>query len=198
MRPGVTEHQTFRHILQERLLEQGLCTEIIDAGAGSDTTASGLARLEQDVLQRNPPLVIVMFGVNDAAMVDNGPVARTEPRVSLELYTDNLRTIVNGIRQKGGKVLLCTPTPMSRKYVYQNVGAYAQQEDINFQLRHYAQAVRELAAELGTPLIDTFDLFAASNAGLELIEDGCHPYVQGHAMLAEAMLDPVLGLLRRK
>ena len=196
VRPGVAEHQTFRHILQDRLPEQGLHTEVVDAGIGSDTTASGLARLEQDVLSESPALVIVMFGMNDAAMVDAGPTARTEPRVPLESYRENLRTIVRTIEEKGGKVLLCTPTPMSRRYVYGNLGAYAREDDINFQLRHYARSVRELAAEEGIPLIDTFELFAASEDRLELIEDGCHPYAKGHAMIAEAILAAVEELLR--
>lgn len=196
VRPGVTERQTFRSILQEQLRKKDIRAEVVDAGMGSDTTASGLARLEQDVLREKPKLVIIMFGINDAAMVDGGPVARTEPRVSLDAYRNNLRTMVTEIRKSGAKVLLCTPTPMSRKYVYSDVGAYARQSDMNFQLRNYAQAARDLAAELKLPVLDTFNLFEQSPERMQLIEDGCHPYVQGHAIIAEAMLDPVVQALQ--
>ena len=63
------------------------------------------------------------------------------------------------------------------------------------QLRRYAAAVQALGQELGVPVFDGFGLFADSPGGLELIEDGCHPYVKGHARLAEALLEPVRALL---
>jgi hypothetical protein len=75
VRPGVTEYQTFRYLLQERLKQQGLDVEVVNAGVGGDNTRTALARLDRDVLSERPELVIVMFGVNDAAMVDGGPVA---------------------------------------------------------------------------------------------------------------------------
>lgn len=195
VREGVLEGQTFRRLLEAELGQQGIGVRVLDAGVPSDTTVQGLARLERDVLSQRPELVIVMFGLNDAAMVDGGPVARTEPRVPLADYIANLRAIVERTTAAGATVVLCTPTPMSRAYDYAGVGAYAQHEDINFQVRRYAQAVRDLAAELHVPLVDAFRLFEERPDGLSLIRDGNHPYVEGHALLAEALLGPVARAL---
>ncbi len=195
VRPGVTEYQTFRFLLEDRLKHLGLPAVVSNAGLGSDTSAGALARLDRDVLAEKPDLVIVMFGMNDAAMVDGGPVARTAPRVPLDAYRANLRAMVTRLRESGAKVLLCTSTPMSRKYLYQDLGAYAQNADMNYQLRRYGAAVQALGQELGVPVFDGFALFADSPAGLELIEDGCHPYIKGHARLAEALIEPVRSLL---
>lgn len=195
VRPGVTEYQTFRFLLQERLRDAGLPVRVVNAGLGSDNTRAALARLDRDVLAARPDAVIVMFGMNDAAMVDAGPVARETPRVPLAEYRANLRTMVERIRAAGSKVLLCTPTPMSRNYAYQHLGAYAAHEDMNYLLRDYAASVRTLGGELGVPVVDAFALFAGSTEGLELIEDGCHPYAKGHARLAEALFEPVRRLL---
>jgi acyl-CoA thioesterase-1 len=195
VRPGVTEYQTFRFLLEDTLKRLGLPVTVANAGLGSDTSTGALARLDRDVLAEKPDLVIVMFGMNDAAMVDGGPVARTAPRVSLDDYRANLRAIVERVRASGAKVLLCTSTPMSRKYLYQDLGAYAQNEDMNYQLRRYRAAVQTLGQEIGVPVFDGFALFAATPADLELIEDGCHPYIKGHARLAEALLEPVRSLL---
>jgi len=194
-RPGVTEYQTFRHLLQEKLRQQGLNVAVINAGIGGDNTRTALARLDRDVLAEKPELVIVMFGVNDAAMVDGGPVARTEPRVPLDEYRGNLRTIIERVQGAGARALLCTPTPMSRKYVHQNLGAYAEHEDINYLVREYAAAASDVARETGVPLLDAFSLFTDRADGLDLIEDGNHPYVKGHALLAEALFGPVRSLL---
>ena len=198
VRPGVTEYHTFRHLLQSALKERGIDVEVIDAGVGSDNTALGLARLERDVLAQGPALVTVMFGLNDAAMVDGGPVARAEPRVPLQAYIENLRTMVTRIREAGAQVLLCTPNPMSRAYAYSDVGAYAENDDMNYQVRVYAQAVRDLAEELGVSMLDAFSLFDERETGLALIEDGCHPYVEGHRLIADAMLGPVEAMLREE
>ena len=182
VRAGVNEYQTFRHLLQEDLKTRGLDVKVVNAGVGGHNTAMGLARIDADVIENQPELVIVMFGVNDAAMVDGGPVARTEPRVSLADYVANLREIVRRCREAGASVVLCTPSPMSRAYAY-------------YQVRVYAQAVRDLAEELDAPLVDAFELFDGRDDGLELIEDGCHPYVEGHRIIADAMLEPVAKML---
>lgn len=197
VRPGVTEYQTFRFLLQDRLRHLGIPAQVLNAGLGSDTTVGALGRLERDVLAARPDLVIVMFGMNDAAMVDGGPVARTAPRVPLADYSANLRTLVTRIRASGAQVLLCAPTPMTRKYLYQDVGAYAQNADMNYQLRQYAAAAKALGTELGLWVLDGFALFSESADAMALIEDGCHPYVQGHARLAEALLEPVRALIAK-
>lgn len=195
VRPGVNEYQTFRSLLENGLRERGLAAEVVNAGVGGDNTTGALARLDRDVLAEKPDLVVIMFGMNDAAMVDGGPVARAAPRIPLEQYTANLRALVTRIQAQGAKVLLCTSTPMSRKYPYQHLGAYARNDDMNYMLRRYAEAVRVLGRELGVPVLDGFALFADSPEGIALIEDGCHPYAKGHARLGAALLEPVRALL---
>ena len=195
VRPGVAEPQTFRHQLQRLLRANGFRVEIVNAGIGGDHTATARKRLARDVLAEKPAVAIVMFGINDAAMVDSGPVARSAPRVPLDTYTENLDRIISRLREAKIKVLLCTPTPMSRKYVYQHVGAYAENQDINYLLRRYAQAVRDLAARRNVALVDLFALFTNRPGGLELIEDGCHPYGHGHALIAKTLAEPVKELL---
>jgi len=195
-RPGVTEYQTFRHLLQQRLTQQGLPIQVTNAGLGGNNTNDALVRLQSDVLAERPALAIVMFGINDAAMVDGGPTARTEPRVALPTCVANLKAIIGRLREAKVKVLLCTPTPMSRTYVHQNIGAYAEHEDINYLLRQYAGAARQVAAEMNVEMVDLFRLFTQRPDGLDLIEDGNHPFVKGHALIADALTEPVRKLLR--
>ncbi len=47
------------------LLSHALGVQVINAGVAGETTADGLKRLEKDVLQKDPKLVIVLFGGND-------------------------------------------------------------------------------------------------------------------------------------
>jgi lysophospholipase L1-like esterase len=68
---------------------------IINAGRSGDTTAAALARLETDVLARNPRIVIVLLGGNDFLR-----------RVPPERAFENLGAIVGRIRARGAAVIL--------------------------------------------------------------------------------------------
>lgn len=68
---------------------------IENAGVSGDTTAAALARLDDDVLVRNPRLVLVGLGGND--YLRGVPIETTE---------ENLRTIARRIQGEGAMVLL--------------------------------------------------------------------------------------------
>jgi lysophospholipase L1-like esterase len=68
---------------------------ILNAGVSGDTTASALARIETDVLARDPRVVIVGLGGND--FLGSTPLAQTEA---------NLRAIVRRIQDSGAAVVL--------------------------------------------------------------------------------------------
>ena len=87
---GASLGQDFVSVLSKRL---GI--PIINAGRSGDTTRSALARLDWDVLARNPRIVIVLLGGNDFLR-----------RVPTQDTFKNLATIVNRIRQHGSAVVL--------------------------------------------------------------------------------------------
>ena len=68
---------------------------VINAGVSGDTTGSALARLDADVLARDPRIVIVGLGGND--FLGGVPIASTEA---------NLREIVRKIEGAGAMVVL--------------------------------------------------------------------------------------------
>jgi len=76
-------------------LAKMLGREVINAGVSGDTTDSALARIDADVLQRSPRIVIVGLGGND--FLRGTPIASTEA---------NLRAIVKQIQQSGAMVVI--------------------------------------------------------------------------------------------
>lgn len=68
---------------------------IINEGVSGNTTAQALARLNQDVLSRNPDIVIVFLGGNDILN-----------RVPRDQTFANLGTIIDQIKASGAQVLL--------------------------------------------------------------------------------------------
>jgi len=87
---GASPGQDFVSVLSRRT---GI--PIVNAGRSGDTTGSALERLEEDVLARDPRIVIVLLGGND--------FLRRIPAV--EAF-GNLGTIVERIRGAGAAVIL--------------------------------------------------------------------------------------------
>ena len=77
------------------LLAQKLNQPIINAGKGGDTTIDALRRLQGDVFEKNPGLVIVEFGANDYFQ-----------KIPPEETFKNLEDIVFQIQQHGATVVL--------------------------------------------------------------------------------------------
>ncbi|MCM8771369.1 MAG: GDSL-type esterase/lipase family protein [Candidatus Omnitrophica bacterium] len=77
------------------LLSQKLDLPVINAGVSGDTTRDALARVQKDVLEKNPRLVIVEFGGND--FLQGLPKEET---------LSNIERIVGLIQQQGAIVVL--------------------------------------------------------------------------------------------
>jgi acyl-CoA thioesterase-1 len=87
---GATPGRDFVSVLARRL-----GTRIVNAGRSGDTTGAALARLDSDVLARDPKVVIVLLGGNDFLR-----------RVPVEQTFANLEKIVDRIRRRGAAVIL--------------------------------------------------------------------------------------------
>ncbi len=82
------------------LLSRELGSEAINAGVGGDTTQMALDRIDRDVLQRDPRLVIVELGGNDFLQ-----------KVARDQIFANLDEIVRRIQKKGAMVVLVGVQP---------------------------------------------------------------------------------------
>ena len=76
-------------------LEEMTGIEIINSGVSGNTTAGGLARLEDDVLAFEPDVVLITLGGNDL-----------KNRVSVDMARANLIRIIQRIQAAGAMVVL--------------------------------------------------------------------------------------------
>jgi len=77
------------------ILARQIAQPVINAGRRGDTSADGLARLEREALERNPRVVIVLFGGND--FLRKIPMSETQR---------NLAEIVKRIHERGAMAAL--------------------------------------------------------------------------------------------
>ncbi|MGE0759284.1 MAG: GDSL-type esterase/lipase family protein [Pirellulaceae bacterium] len=187
VRTGVTEEQTFSSILSRRLQTEGVQAEVTNVGIGGERTDQALARLQQDVLQRRPHVVLVMYGTNDS-YVDTG---RSESRLSADQFRSNLLELMSRIRDAGA-----TPVVMTEPAWAEDCRPNGLGEDPNIRLAPFMEQCRRVAREAGVPLVDHYahwSALAAKGAKLQpWTTDGCHPNPVGHEELANRIVQTLL------
>jgi lysophospholipase L1-like esterase len=181
--------------------------EIVNAGVGGNTTVAGLARMEKDVLARDPDLVIVQFGINDAAVdVWRKPPA-TASRVSRKRYEKNLREMVDRLRRGEAEVILMTPNPCcwtpKLKEAYGHP-PYDPDDPNGFNafLSEYAEAARRVARDKKVRLVDVYAAYQAHAAGdgcslADLLLDGMHPNARGHELAGRLLVKEIGAMAGR-
>lgn len=175
--------------------------EVRNAGIGGNNTGHARARLAKDVLAHRPRVVVIQFGINDAAVdVWKTPPA-DGPRVAPDAYEANLRWIIGEVRTHGAKPVLMTTNPLrwtaKMKQMYGRA-PYLPDEVDGFDrpmLARYNETIRRLSAELSVPLVDVRAAYEAREKAGEpadaFLLDGVHPNDRGHALVAELLL-PIL------
>lgn len=182
--------------VQEALQGSSPSVTVYNAGVRSNTTANARARFAKDVLAHKPRVVVIQFGINDAAVDVWANPPATKSRVSLADYEKNLRWMIAALREQKIAPVLMTTNPTrwtSRLRELYGKPPYRPDEADGFDapvLSHYNEAVRKLAKELAVPLVDVHAAFSKKNPD-KLLLDGMHPNDDGHQITAE-LLVPIL------
>jgi lysophospholipase L1-like esterase len=172
-------------LINESLEKKGIkgAYELIGAGIGGNKVYDLFLRLEDDVLSKNPDIVVVYVGVNDVWHKTTSGTG-TDPDKFVKFYT----AIIKKLQSKNCKVILCTPAVIGEKTDFSN----QQDGDMN----RYAQIVRTLAKNNNTPLIDLRSAFLDYNLrnnpenkeqGI-LTVDRVHLNEKGNRLVADLML----------
>lgn len=187
VRSGVKADETFASHLERMLKEKGIAAKVTNAGIGGEKTDQALARLDKDVIAKQPKLVAIMYGTNDS-WIDKG---KTEPRLTLEQFKGNTMQLVQRLQKAGIAPILMTEPSHGKKSASNGLG-----EHPNLRLAKYVAVTRDVAKELKLPLIDHYaDWTAAEANGQDLTDwttDQYHPNPAGHSHMAELILPVML------
>ena len=150
--------------------------KMVNAGASGETTVDALKRIQASVLVNSPQLVVVEFLLNDVVKV-----SRTD-------YHDNLVRIVKAVKSSGADVILCTPNSIYPEDPTRPLD----------RVMAYVEIVRRVGAELDVPIADCYLAFEQIRSKNErtwmaLMDDGLHPNIQGHIVVAEEVAQAIAG-----
>ncbi len=141
---------------------------VINAGIGGDDTNDGLARIEPDLLAKQPDLTFILFGGNDSAFW-----GRDHSTVSPEQFRANIAEMVTRLGQVGSRVVLLS---------YPRIPEFGEREYEVLQAMN-AELV-ELRDSLGTGWIDAAGMFAENEPRRMFAADMIHYSPRAHEMLA--------------
>jgi lysophospholipase L1-like esterase len=196
--------EIYANCLARELPAKGIKAEIINAGIGGNTTQMAVSRLDKDVLQKNPDLVVIQFGINDSAVdVWKTPPA-TESRVSKDNYIQNLEKLVETLKARKCSVILMTPnrmcwTPRLKEQYNKPPYSTDDPDGFNVTLREYAQSVRQIAEKHKIPLVDVYAAYSAygkveNHSVNDLLLDGMHPNDKGQRLVADLLIGEIVKL----
>ncbi len=153
---------------------------ITNAGVGGNTVTDLQARLQKDVLDKKPTVVVIYIGVND--VVSGG---RGTPK---DKFEEGLKDIIGRIQKVNARVILCTPSVRGERPGGKN--------QYDRELEEYSEVSRKVALEMKVQLRDIRKAFvdyeAANNKedaaqGL-LTVDGVHLSDAGNEFVARQMM----------
>lgn len=152
------------------------------AGIGGNKVYDLYLRLEDDVLAKNPDIVVIYVGVNDVwhkTMFGTG----TDPDKFEKFY----QAILKKLKDKGIKAALCTPAVVGEKTDMSN--------PLDGDLNRYSNIIRDIAKKNNLPLIDLrkkfLDYLKDNNPKNEerniLTYDRVHMNAKGDQLIADEM-----------
>ncbi len=159
-----------------RLLYPDLELDILNRGVGGDRTVELLERVQKDVVDEHPDIVILAIGVND---VWHRFLLGRE--VTVEQFTENYNKLVEIIKGTGAKLLLLQPfvlnmedKPRLRPYIAQ----------IN-------EVIGNIAVREALPLIPLDEIFTGLTQDIkpeQFSVDGVHPTHRGCRYIADLVI----------
>lgn len=177
-----------------KMLYGYLGTEVINAGIGGNTTVHAKARFKADVLDQNPDIVLICFGMNDQAKQLSGG----NPLTALADYRENLAYFARELKAAGADVVFVTPNPVCTEKGWYSAGAYGLDYGNPDNMNAFCNAMRSVAMEYGCTLVDINaecrkeDLKEFCGAG-----DGIHQSAYGHSRFAELIANHLIAVYDR-
>lgn len=177
--------------MAEMLGAMGLASkyELIGAGIGGNKIYDLYLRHEEDVLAKNPNIVIIYVGIND---VWHKTSSRTG--TDADKFERFYNALIKRLQKANIQVVICTPTVIGEKFDATN--------ENDGDLNAYSNIIRKIATDNQCKLIDLRKIFLSyeeknnieNKASGILTTDRVHLNEAGNQFLAETMWETIKTL----
>jgi len=166
---------------------------ICNKGIAGNSSSDLLRRLNHDVIDLNPDLVIIMIGTND--------LLNSKKMVSVSELIRNLERLSNSLIQHRIDVVMISPPPVDSLYLFERHDANSYPLPPNELLKEARTAMRYLCQKNKFLFIDSYNFFKSNGIPQhnkdEIIrnvknsgqKDGVHFTITGNALLAHLIFE---------
>lgn len=180
--------------------------EIYNVGKFGNTILRASEKLETQVLQKQPDIVLLEFGGNDCDFdweeIARNPFGEHNPKTNIDVFRQTMKNTIEILRSNGIVPVLLTLPPLDAeryfKWVSKDNSLYAQNilkwlgtvSKIYWWHEKYNSAVNDVAEETNTRLIDVRGNFLKEHDFRPYIcVDGIHPNESGHQLIANKIIE---------
>ncbi|MBC9796477.1 SGNH/GDSL hydrolase family protein [Sinomicrobium weinanense] len=169
---------------------------VINSGVCGNSTRDLLNRLNNDIWQKHPDLILLMIGTND--------MLNTSKMISYGEYKNNLRSLLDRIKKRNIKCVLLSPPPVDTVFLYQRHDPGMYRQHPNDKLDSIASIMKKLKDDYDFGMIDLYHLFSErkipvhnrdpfiKNEFNSQERDGVHPTAIGYKLIAEKIYEYLL------
>lgn len=155
----------------------------VNAGVGGDRSSAAVNRVEKDVIDQNPTVVTICFGMNDAAY------RPTVDPDGLKKFSDGLKQLISMIQEKTkARIVLLTTTCVDANKNPKLVGYNPTLAAFVDETKKIAQSEKLPVIDLHHPMLTQLEKGQAADPTFTLIPDGVHPNEAGHTLMADTIL----------
>lgn len=163
--------------------------DFIGSGIGGNKVYDLYLRLEDDVLSKNPDVVVIYIGVNDVWHKQSHGTG-----TDYDKFEKFYSALIKKIQAKGAKIILATPAVVGERTDFSN--------ELDGDLNRYSSLIRSIAEKNKLPLVDLRKAFLEYNeannpenkeSGI-LTTDRVHLNDKGNELVATEMWKAIKGL----
>jgi len=158
---------------------------VVNAGISGDTAAGGLARVDKDVLSKNPQIVIILLGAND--FFHQSPASETKK---------DLQAIISKVKKENRKIFLASFIgDAAWEAGYLETFPALISSSVIALLADYKKMYSELRSE-NTDIGVISDIW--KGIGKNQMSDPIHPNAEGYSIMADNIFTDIRSYLAEK
>lgn len=191
--------ENYPAILQKIIGNQG---DIVNKGIFNDDSDLLLKRLDKDVLELNPDVVLIHIGGNDCNFhwdqVAENPDNEHQPIVTINQYKSNIKEMIERIKESGAVPILLTLLPIDPKRYYDYLTTIYDKSIAHLIASHggighwhglYNRSLNQVIKSTDVLSIDIRTAFKETgDLAMLLNDDGIHPSAKGYSVMAESVM----------
>jgi len=158
---------------------------IFNLGIGGETSTGLFERIDTECKARNPDIIIVRIGANDARYNN---ITENSVEIPIDKFKDNIKNIIDICKKFTKEIIFIGNLPCVESKTTPTIWSPTEYF-YNTSLEKYNNLMKEICNREKILFLDLFDEWLKIDYEKFLLDDGLHPNAEGHKKIFEAVKD---------